>query len=135
MSMSQIPKRKPYRVRYPGAVVTVRPGDMVASLQRVGLGDLASTLSSLITTGVDITTDPYFPEVLCRIQQLAAIQSGAAVPACTDTPSGLPGGVGLDALIWPLRYYVYAKQHIWVIPLTIFAVIYIPFAIGRGWDK
>jgi len=103
-----------------------------------GLGDLTSIVNSVsnaLGTAVNVADDPYLSEVVCRIGQLQQINSGAVVGTCTDTPDGLPGGVGLSAAVKPLRFYVYAKQNVWVFPLAIAAVFGIPFMLGYEWGK
>lgn len=91
-----------------------------------GLGDLASALS----TAIDVASDPYLPEVMCRIQQLKNIDHGEAVAVCPSTPAGVVGGVGLGNAILPLRAYVYAQQNRWVYPVAIAAILGIPMLIG-----
>ena len=94
------------------------------------MGDLASTISNVISSAGNIASDPYLPEVTCLIGQLSAIKSGQTPGACNQTPDGLPGGVGLSDAVKPLRWYVYAKQNPWVFPAAVFAVIGLPFLIG-----
>lgn len=107
-----------------------------------GLGDLTSSLESLFSNAegavgaaLNASQDPYLPEVACRFNQLAAINANHPVGTCNDTPSGLPGGIGLRNLIVPLRGYVYAQQHKWVYPLAIAAVVGVPMAIGYALGK
>ena len=98
-----------------------------------GLGSLSSAIQSIegaLGTGVDVANDPYFNETVCHIGQLHAISTGAAVTDCAVTPSGLPGGVGLEAAQTPLRFYVYAKQNIWVWPLVVAGLLGLPFFLG-----
>ena len=95
-----------------------------------GLGDLTSSIEGVLGTGVNVVSDPYFNETLCHIGQLHAISTGAAVTDCAVTPAGLPGGVGLEAAQTPLRFYVYAKQNIWVLPLVVAGILGLPFLLG-----
>lgn len=96
------------------------------------MGDLASTIG----TAIDVASDPYLPEVVCRIQQLKAIDHHETVPICADTPEGVTGGVGLHSAIQGLRAYVYAQQNPWVYPLAVLVGIGLPlwvgYEIGRG---
>ncbi len=98
-----------------------------------GLGDLTSAIKSIegaLGTGVDVASDPYFDETICHIGQLHAISTGQPVAACAVTPSGLPGGVGLEAAQTPLRFYVYAKQNVWVWPAVVIGLLGLPFFLG-----
>jgi hypothetical protein len=90
------------------------------------MGDVTST----IATAADVATDPYFSEVVCRIQQLKAIDQGQAVPFCAETPDGYGGGVGLHTAMPALRAYVYAQANPWVYPVAIAAILGIPLYIG-----
>ena len=96
----------------------------------IAMGDLLSSIEGAIGAGAQIATDPYLPETVCHIQQLAQINAGQAVQACTDTAAGLPGGIGLGSLMTPLRAYVYAKQNPWVFPAAVIAILGIPFYFG-----
>ncbi|HEY4266748.1 MAG TPA: hypothetical protein VGM94_01020 [Galbitalea sp.] len=103
-----------------------------------GMGDLSSVISSIensIGAGLDIASDPYLPEVLCHVGQLHAIQGGQPVPNCPETPDGLPGGVGLNRAVYPLRWYVYAQQNPWVYPLAAAVIIGLPMLIGYELGK
>lgn len=93
---------------------------------RPAMGDLASVLS----TAADVASDPYLPEVVCRIQQLKNIDRGEAVAVCAESPDGVSGGVGLRNAMGPLRAYVYAQQNKWVYPLAVAAILGIPMWIG-----
>lgn len=102
------------------------------------LGDLASIVSSVenaVGTTFDVASDPYFPETLCHIAQLKQIRSGQAYSACAETVANLPGGVGLDKLQLPLRFYVYGRANPWVFPVAIAAVLALPFLFGYELGK
>ena len=96
----------------------------------MGLGDVGTTIAGIFSGAVNTAEDPYLPEVVCRFQQLTAINNHQAVPACNNTPDGLPGGVGLKDIVGPLRAYVYAKQNPWVFPAAIVAIFGVPFLLG-----
>jgi hypothetical protein len=95
------------------------------------MGDLAS----ILTTASDVVNDPYLPEVLCRIQQLKAIDRGEPVTICVEAPEGIAGGVGLRNAMTPLRAYVYAQQNKWVYPLAVAAILGIPMWVGYELGK
>lgn len=98
-----------------------------------GLGDVASTLANLATavqTGVEVGSDPYLPETICRAQQLIAIENQRPVPACASTPANLSGGIGLRIAMPVLRGLVYAQQHKWVYPVAVAGVIGVPMLVG-----
>ena len=90
------------------------------------MGDIASEFNALVNT----LNDPYASEVACHIGQLSQIKAGQTVQGCAEVPSGVPGGVGLDNVAIALRYYVYAQQNPWVIPLAAVGIIGLPFLIG-----
>lgn len=98
--------------------------------------DVINTLTSAAGGALDIASDPYLPEVICRIAQLKTIQAGGTPAVCPDTADNLPGGVGLSAAVVPLRAYVYAQQNKWVYPVAIAAIIGLPmwigYELGRG---
>src|SRR5262249_35161606 len=93
---------------------------------RKAMGDILGT----ITTAIDVANDPYMPEIVCRVNQLKAVDRGEAVSECTSLPPGLQGGVGLHSAMGPLRAYVYAQRNPWVYGLAIAALIGIPMYIG-----
>ena len=93
---------------------------------RAAMGDLTSTLNA----AVDVASDPYLPEIVCRIQQLKQVAQNQPVQQCTDTPDSVPGGLGLRNAMPVLRGYVYAQQNPWVYPVAILAVLGLPFVLG-----
>lgn len=101
------------------------------------MGDFASqalqaltTAGGALGTGAKVVQDPYLPEVLCRVDQLAQIEAGQRPSPCASMPPGRAGGIGLRKVVAPLRAYVYAEQHPWVYPVAIGAAIGIPFIFG-----
>ena len=100
-------------------------------LARGGMGDVASTIGTV----ANVATDPYFPEVVCRVQQLSQIDGNQPVQTCTDTPDGYAGGVGLRSAMPALRAYVFAQQNPWLYPVAIAAVIGVPLLIGYELGK
>ncbi len=92
----------------------------------MAMGDLASTIG----TAVDLASDPYLAEVICRIGQLKAIDHGEAVAVCPETPAGAAGGIGLRNAVPALRGYVYAQQNKWVYPIAVAVLLGIPMLIG-----
>jgi hypothetical protein len=99
---------------------------------RRAMGDI----SSVIGTALDVASDPYLSEVVCRVGQLKNIDHGETVGVCAETPEGTAGGVGLRNAIVPLRAYVYAQQNKWVYPVALAVAIGIPmwigYELGRG---
>lgn len=90
-------------------------------------GDWVDTIG----TAADVASDPYFPELVCRIQQLKAIDHGKAPSVCANTvDTGSGDGVGLRRGMPVLRGYVYAQQNPWVYPLLAAAVVGLPLLIG-----
>lgn len=103
-----------------------------------GLGDLTSIVNAVsgeLGTGLDIANDPYLSEVICHIGQLKQINAGAAPGACTETPDGLQGGVGLARAVKPMRAYVYAEENKWVYAAAAAVIIGIPMLIGYDLGK
>jgi hypothetical protein len=99
------------------------------------MGDALSSIIGDLGVAASVATDPYFPEVICRIGQVQAVRANKPKPPCSRTPLGLPGGVGLGKLILPLRGFVYAEQYPILYPLAAFVLIGIPFLIGYQWGR
>jgi hypothetical protein len=104
---------------------------------RSALGDFASVVIQTLNnaggalgTGSKVVTDPYLPEVLCRVNQLAQIEQRVPITACAKTPPGRTGGIGLRKVVAPLRAYVYAEQRPWIQPVAIAAAVGVPFVLG-----
>lgn len=93
---------------------------------RQAMGDITGA----INTVVDVAGDPYLTEVLCRINQLKAIDHAQPVPVCANTPPGSTSGVGLRNAIPVLRAYVYAQQHPWVYAAAVAGLVGLPMLIG-----
>lgn len=105
---------------------------------RGALGDLASVVASVenaIGTTFDVASDPYFSETLCHIGQLKQIRAGTPYSVCAETPPNLPGGVGLDKLQTPLRFYVYGRANPWVFPVAGALILALPFLLGYEMGK
>lgn len=92
---------------------------------RQAMGDVVTTL----TTALDVASDPAMPEIVCRIQQLQAIDHGQPVPDCALTPDGI-GSPWIRNVLPVLRGYVYAQQNKWVYPVVALAVIGLPLWVG-----
>lgn len=93
-----------------------------------GLGDVLSNIFGAVGAVSTAVSDPYFPETVCRIEQIQAADAGKAVPACTPTASDQSTALG--RLVVPLRMVAYAEQNKWVYPLAIAAIIGVPLWIG-----
>lgn len=98
-----------------------------------GTGDLLSDINTVITgiknvkgainPALEIVADPYFPEIIGRIEQLHALEVQAGGP---DTR-----GVGLRHLVYPLGVYVeFRKNPIVMGALILGLVVGIPFSLG-----
>lgn len=98
---------------------------------RQGMGDL----ESLVIAGINIANDPYLNEVICRARQLQAVKAKTAVPVCPNTAPGIPGGIGLERAVVPMRAYVYAEEHKWVYLLAGVGIIGLPLLIGYELGK
>lgn len=96
-----------------------------------GLGDLASTIS----TAVNVADDPFLPELVCRINQLSAVDHGQPSGICQNTPDGTVGGVGIGPLMPALRAYVFAQQNPWAYIAAAAVVIGIPFFFGYEYGR
>lgn len=130
-----------------GATVSTLVNTPIGTLRQavapmMGMGDFASSAMAALTqaggalgTGAKVVSDPYLPEVLCYVDQLAQIEAGGKVTACPRLPAGRVGGIGLRKVVTPLRAYVYAEQHPWVYPVAIGAAIGIPFLLGYLFGK
>src|SRR5262245_10844645 len=114
---------------------------------QVAMGDAFSDLlkcgQSVIGTAAAGATDPYLPEMICRVSQLQALSKDRTplqalfgkkptvpVPSCTKTPSGIKGGLGLEKAIKPLRALVYVNQHPVTAWLGITALFGVPLLAG-----
>ena len=106
------------------------------------LSDLIKCAGSAVGTAIGGATDPYLPEVFCRITQLKALTTGRTplqamfgkkptvpVPACATTPSG-KGGIGLERAIKPLRALVYVNKHPTTVWLGLTALLGVPLLVG-----
>jgi hypothetical protein len=95
------------------------------------LGDLTDT----VQTFIDVSADPYLPEVICRVKQLKSIDRGELVEVCTNTPRGMMGGVGIRTAIPALRAYVYAQRNPWVYAVAALGVLGVPMLLGYHLGK
>ncbi len=83
------------------------------SYQEVGLDipALITTAQKIGSTSLKVLEDPYLPELLCHVNRLNAIQEKRDPgPACRRTPKDLPGGIGLEDTITPIRIFTSVKQ-------------------------
>lgn len=101
------------------------------------MGDFGSVISGVLNTitgavnkVAEFGSDPYSPELICRIGQLAAIKGHQPVPACQSVPLTVDDSIGLRKAMLPLRAYVYAEQHPWAYPAAAAAVVGLPFLLG-----
>lgn len=111
------------------------------------LTDLIKCGQSAVGAAIGGATDPYLPEVMCRIAQLQALgkdrtplqamfgkKPTVAVPACVSTPPG-KGGIGLEKAVKPLRAIVYVNKHPMAVWLGLTALLGVPMLIGYAIGK
>lgn len=95
------------------------------------MGDVYGT----IATAINVVDDPFLPELVCRINQLTAIEHGQESGICANTPEGTVGGVGIGPLMPAVRLYVFAQQNKWVYGAAAVALLGIPFLLGYEYGK
>ncbi len=93
-------------------------------------GDVFSTIVDAAGTALNVATDPYLPELICRVRQLYQVENSQKVLPCNKLPLTLVGGIGLRQAIVPLRGYVYAQQHKWVYAAAAALLIGVPLFVG-----
>lgn len=100
------------------------------------MGDVGGTIVKILNVvgstavaAANVAADPYFPEIVCRVGQLASIKAKRPVQACMTTPE-VASSLGLNKIMTPLRAYTYAEANPWVYPVGIAAVVGIPFLLG-----
>jgi hypothetical protein len=92
--------------------------------------------------------DPYFPEAICHVDQIIALRKNrkftqamlgkkptVAVPTCYETAPGIPGGIGVEQALRPLRAAVYVHEHATLVALSAVAMVAIPFFLGVAVGK
>lgn len=94
--------------------------------RKFSMGDTAGA----ITTSLNIVNDPYFPEVVCRIDQLTAVERSEAVGECQRTPPNVGGGAGLRSAMPILRWYVYAQRNPWAYAVAAASLVGLPYFLG-----
>lgn len=117
------------------STVQIAMGDPFSDLLKCGQSAIAATAGA--------ATDPYLPEVICRISQLQALAKDRTplqamfgkkptvpVPNCVKTPAGIKGGLGLERAIKPIRGLVYVNQHPSTVWLGLTALFGIPLLAG-----
>jgi hypothetical protein len=106
------------------------------------LSDLIKCGQSAVGAAIGGATDPYLPEVICRVAQLQALgkdrsplqamfgkKPTVTVPACAVTPAG-KGGIGLERAVRPLRALVYVNRHPTTAWLGLAALLGVPMLVG-----
>lgn len=109
------------------------------SYQAIGLDvpALISRAQKLGTTALKVLEDPYLPELTCLVMRLNAIQESRdpGLP-CKRTPKGLPGGIGLEDVITPVRIFAGIKQKpalgILGIILVLGGIAGLGYLVGKG---
>lgn len=103
-----------------------------------GTGDLLNDFNDVITgirnvkgainPALEIVADPYFPEIIGKIEQLHAIEVRDSGPNTR--------GVGLRHLVYPLGVYVeFRKNPIVMGALILGVMVGIPFGLGYLFGK
>ena len=92
------------------------------------MGDVFTNILGAAGAVSAAVSDPYFPETVCRIEQIQAADAGQSVPACSPTAS--TQSTALGRLLIPLRAVAYAEQNKWVYPVAIAAILGLPLWIG-----
>lgn len=103
--------------------------------RRYGRPAALGGISDVAQAALDVSSDPYLPEAVCRVRQLKAIESRTAVPPCVTTAPDLVGGIGLRKAMRPLRAFVYAEQHPWLYAVVVATVVGVPALIGYRLGK
>lgn len=82
---------------------------------RHGLGADLETIGSAVRAAGKIAEDPYLPEVACHVLRLNQITTtGDPGKPCLPTivsPDKRNKGVGLSAVVGPLRAFTWARTH------------------------
>lgn len=101
---------------------------------RTVLGDVSQavgTAASAVNTLADIARDPYGQELVCRIRQVIAVESGSSMPSCASTNLRIASPAGLRKPVVAMRGYVWAETHKpWSYPAVVAAVVGVPFLLG-----
>lgn len=108
------------------------------SYQPVGLDipALIARARELGTTALQLLEDPYLSEFTCLITRLNAIEAGQNPGRpCKKTPKGLPGGIGLEDVITPIRVFTNFKQKpvLGVVGITL--IVSSLVGLGYLWGK
>lgn len=82
-----------------------------------GLQDAASV-------AIRVAADPALPTVVSLVSEIKALPSKSG----SSTPSG--PGIGLSAIVTPLRGFVAYKKHPWIAPAFVGGVVFGIFALG-----
>lgn len=91
--------------------------------------------SSILSTTLNLATDPYSQELACQISALQTIAKGGAQPICPETVDGTPDVAGIGNLVKILRYYVTAQANPWMYPAAIGVVVGVPLLLGYAFGK
>ncbi len=98
----------------------------LSSLEASFLETAVNSARTAIGAVSSITSDPALPEVVGLLGELAKIE---AVRAKGRPPSTEPG-VGLRKVVMPLKVVIAVRRKPWLIPVSIAAVLLVPFTIG-----
>ena len=98
---------------------------------RNGLGGVEDRLGLAAGVAASALTNPYVPEILCRVRQIEAANAKPpkAIVPCPTTPAVFDS-LGLRKFMPIARAYVYAEQRPWAYPVMAALVVGVPFLLG-----
>lgn len=102
-----------------------------------GLGGIADLITKGAGLAANTLSNPYVPEVLCRLDQVQAANANPprVAPGCANTPLVTADTLGIRKYMIPIRAYAYAEQHPWAYLLGAGLVVGVPLLIGYAIGK
>lgn len=98
-------------------------GGALAGASLAGIGDLDfSKLAPYVDVTARILTDPYLDEVMTLARKAASFSSGPSDPNQV--------GIGLKKAIFPLKAYIFVREHPWFPYVAVPGAVLLPFVIG-----
>lgn len=91
-------------------------------------GGILDTIGSAATAASKVIEDPALPEVTSLVLRLNATNksTGGRPPA---------KGIGLSAAVTPLKGFLYYRQHPWLVPAGVLAILGVVFYSGTRYGK
>lgn len=87
-------------------------------------------MGDVLSTGLNIASDPYTQELVCQADALQVIKRGQSPAPCPETPDGTPDPANIGTIVKVLRAYVYAQANPWAYAATAAVVIGLPLLVG-----